>query len=495
MFLLIRSIRIRKKITKMRYNIFLSFSVCLILSGTVSGYSQQDSLYHYLELATSGNPKVLQRYYEYQAALQKVPQAGSLSDPELSIGVFLSPMELVAGNQAADIRLMQMFPWFGVLKYGKDEMSLMANSKFEIFRDAKLQVCYDVQKTWFELFKIQKQIEISGKNIEILKTIESLALAKYTSPQQSAASGSSVKPQSKALANVNSKSGMSGMGGSQSSSGISGINKSVPEMNTGSMSVGSSASGLSDIYRIQIEAGDLENNIGQLKDQKEVVISQFNSFLNRPLNTPVFIPDALYADSLVTSFAALSDSMLVNNPMLGMAAFESQSFDARKKMVTRMGYPMLGLGLNYTLINKSEMSTSSMNGKDMVMPMLTVTIPVYRKKYNSMQKEADFLKSAADQNYREIANNLQTEYLKAISLYKDASRRVKLYDYQSALASKSFDLMLKSFSVSVSDLTEVLRVRQQKLDYEIKATEAIADLNTAVAWLIRLGNSENGEYK
>ena len=63
--------------------------------------------------------------------MQKVPQVGSLPDPELSLGVFLSPMELVSGNQVADIRLMQMFPWFGVLKNAKDEMSLMANAKYE----------------------------------------------------------------------------------------------------------------------------------------------------------------------------------------------------------------------------------------------------------------------------------------------------------------------------------------------------------------------------
>ena len=56
----------------------------------------------------------MQRYFEYQAALQKVPQVGGLPDPELNLGVFLSPMELVEGKQVADIRLMQMFPWFGV---------------------------------------------------------------------------------------------------------------------------------------------------------------------------------------------------------------------------------------------------------------------------------------------------------------------------------------------------------------------------------------------
>jgi outer membrane protein TolC len=480
----------------MRCNLLLSLFACLILSGFVSVYSQQDSLYHYLEIASTNNPKVLQRYYEYQAALQKVPQVGSLQDPELSIGVFLSPMELVAGTQAADIRLMQMFPWFGVLKSAKDEMSLMANAKFEIFRDAKLQACYDVQRTWFELYKVEKQIEVSEKNIAILKTIENLALAKLSSPSGNNSRGSAAKLQSPTPANSGSgTTGMNGMGGNLNNTNTSGGSQTSQTMNSSTMSQGSSSSGLTDIYRIQIEEGDLENSIGQLKNEHEVLVAQFNSLLNRPVNSSVYLADTLYPDSLVTSFDSLSDSMLVNNPMLGMAEFESRSIDARKKMVTRMGFPMIGIGLNYSLINKSDMSVSSMNGKDMVMPMLTVTIPVYRKKYNAMQKEADFMKSAADQNYREISNILQTEFLKASSLYKDAERRVKLYEYQSVLSSKSFDLMLKSFSVSSTDLTEVLRARQLTLDYEIKATEAIADLNTAVAWLKRLGNSEIENFK
>ena len=75
---------------------------------------------------------------------------------------FMSPMELIAGKQVADIRLMQMFPWFGVLKNAKDEMSLMAKAKFESFRETKLQVFYDVQRTWNELQKVQQSIRISN---------------------------------------------------------------------------------------------------------------------------------------------------------------------------------------------------------------------------------------------------------------------------------------------------------------------------------------------
>ena len=354
-------------------------------------------------------------------------------------------MELISGNQVADLRLMQMFPWFGVLRYGKDEMSLMAKAKFELFRDAKLQVFYDVQRTWYELYKVQKDISISEKNIEILKLIERLALVRFKSASLETSS-----------------------------------------TQTGTMGSSSGSSGLADIYRIQIESGDLENNIALLKNQQNSIIAKFNTYLNRSVTSPVHTYENIIRDSLEFSLTVVSDSMLTHNPMLGMLDFEKQSLEVRKKMVTRMGYPMVGLGLNYSVIGKSAMSASSMNGKDMIMPMVVLTLPIYRKKYTAMQKEAELLKTATSENYQATANSLQTEYYQAVQLYQDAQRRIKLYENQFQLASKSLDLMLKSFSTSSSGLTDVLRVRQQTLDYELKQVEAVADFNTAIAWLKRL---------
>ncbi|MFN8135258.1 MAG: hypothetical protein U0Z17_08550 [Bacteroidales bacterium] len=109
--------------------------------------------------------------------MQKVPQVGSLPDPEFSLGVFLSPMELLGGNQVADMRLMQMFPWFGFVKSMRTEMSLMAAAKFELVRDAKLQLFFDMQRNWFEMHKVKQEIRIAEKNIEILQSLERLAIA------------------------------------------------------------------------------------------------------------------------------------------------------------------------------------------------------------------------------------------------------------------------------------------------------------------------------
>jgi outer membrane protein TolC len=465
----------------------------IALAGWITGNSQQypDSLLRFLEIAAKNNPTVLQRFSEYQAALQKVLQVGSLPDPELSTGIFLSPMELINGNQIADIRLMQMFPWFGVQKYAKDEMSLMANAKFEQFRDAKLHVFYDVQRTWYELYKVQKDISISEKNIEILKLIERLALVKFKSASLGNSGATSQRSGISSVTTQVSSSGSSGMqtmGSGQVNSGSAGSSQAYSTMQNGAMGSSSGTSDLVDIYRIQIEAGDLENNIALLKNKQNSIVAQFNSYLNRPVASPVYIYENLASDSLEFELAVVSDSMLVHNPMLGMLDYEKQSLEARKKMVNRMGYPIVGLGLNYSLISKTQspMGEPSMNGKDMIMPMVVFTLPVYRKKYTAMQNETELLKAATSENYQATANSLQSDYYQAVLLYKDARRRVKLYENQFQLASKSLDLILKSFSTSSSGLTDVLRVRQQTLDYELKQVEAVADFNTAVAWLKRL---------
>ena len=136
-------------------------SVILLLSqaGMIFGQKQlHDSLLHYINIAMQQSPLVLQKYHNYKASLHKIPQVASLPDPELNMGIFLEPMEIVSGRQYADIQLMQMFPWFGTLKYARDEMSLMAKAEFESLRDAKLQISYELQKKWYDLYKNQRNI-------------------------------------------------------------------------------------------------------------------------------------------------------------------------------------------------------------------------------------------------------------------------------------------------------------------------------------------------
>jgi outer membrane protein TolC len=255
-----------------------------------------------------------------------------------------------------------------------------------------------------------------------------------------------------------------------------------------SMGSSSGATGLSEVYQLQIEAGDLENNIISLKNEERTLIVRFNSLLNISRQTAIHTPDSLSVQPLDITYLSVSDSLFTQNPMLGMLAYEQQSLASRSKMQRAMGLPMVGLGVNYSVLSKStsSMVTSSMNGQDMIMPMVTLTLPIYRKKYKAMQAETNYQKTATKQNYEATVNALQTDYAEALQSYSDAQRRMKLFDTQSQLSKKMLDIQIKTFSASGSGLSDILRIRQQLFDYELKQVEAQTDFNKAKAWIKRL---------
>lgn len=503
---------------KLKLSKWLMSIIAVFLASTdlsAQNVNDSDSLYKYLQIAAQNNPLVKQRFYEFQAALERIPQSGSLPDPEFTAGIFLTPMELVMGNQVADLSLMQMFPWFGVLKNAKDEMSFMAKASYESMREAKLQVFYDVQRTWYEMYRLQNDIAITEKNIRILQMIERLALSRYKSGTLGSGSGSSNSGGSFNGSNtgnitggtygttssgtgVSGQSGMGSMGtgntgGTGSSSGGSGMGSSISNQAAmaggSSMAEGAVGSGLADIYRIQIEISELENGVKLLKDQQNTILAQFNAYLNRPALSTVVLPDTLLSEAVDLNLIALPDSIKANSPLLSIFRYEQQSLDARKVMNRRMGLPMIGVGLNYSVISQTEMSETEINGRDMVMPMVKVTLPIYRKKYRALQNEAVALKNASEQSYQSTSNGLQSEYYQALQQFSDAQRRLQLYTNQSELAQRSLDIMIKSFSSATTQLTDVMTVRQQLLNYELLHVQAVADYNSSIAWLKKLSGS------
>ena len=63
----------------------------------------------------------------------------------------------------------------------------------------------------------------------------------------------------------------------------------------------------------------------------------------------------------------------------------------------------------------------------------------------------------------------------------DAQRKIELYKKQSELAETTFQLGLKEFVVGKTDLTNIIQIHRQLLDYKLKEAEAISTYNTQVA--------------
>ena len=181
--------------------------------------------------------------------------------------------------------------------------------------------------------------------------------------------------------------------------------------------------------------------------------------------------------------------------MVNMLLHEQQSLNSRFAMQKKMGLPMVGIGLNYSVIANNPMSGSAMNGQDMVMPMLSVTLPIYRKKYQAMQTETKLLKEASEENAKAVQNELRTSYLEALNQYYDADRRLKLYEKQMSYLQKSLTVGLKLYASGSKALSDIQSLRRRLLEYNLKYVEAMTDFNTAKALVKRIVSNTNDYSK
>ncbi|WKV13918.1 TolC family protein [Marivirga harenae] len=80
------------------FKLFLSICFLALLSFSTNGQDSTNRLDSFFKIAVENNPKLQAEYKAYEAALQKLPQASSLPDPNLSIGYFVSPVETRVGR-------------------------------------------------------------------------------------------------------------------------------------------------------------------------------------------------------------------------------------------------------------------------------------------------------------------------------------------------------------------------------------------------------------
>lgn len=461
-------------------NIFLFISIFL------TNVCVAQTLENYLVIAAENNPNLKAKYFQYQAALERVPQVGSLPDPQLGFSFFIMPMERYMGDQVGTISLMQMFPWFGTLEAAKNEMTFMAKAKFEEFNEARSMLFYEVRVNWYVLLLLGKEIAIIKENIELLKTMEQIVLTRFKSGGQSKSNtGSSGNMRSSGNQNTNNQN--SGMGGmnmqGQSSSGNS-PSRNMPQM--GEMENMNSSGSMIDVLRVQMEINELQNNLALLEDSKIPIIARFNQLLNRDRNEPVLLSDTITAASMPISLNEIPDSIKNNNPMLKMLEQEESAYIAQGEMNKKMGLPMIGIGLQYDIFRPRDNSQSMMNGRNMLMPMATVTIPLWRKKYTASVQESDFMRQSVIEQKQDVSNQLMVNYEDALKDYKDADRRVKLYQNQISLANQALNILIVQYTTEGSNFEEVLRMQQQLLDYRLKYLDALIDGNIAVAMMERL---------
>jgi len=158
---------------------------------------------------------------------------------------------------------------------------------------------------------------------------------------------------------------------------------------------------------------------------------------------------------------------------------------------------MFGIGLQYMLIGESKTAqmdqgmAPEMTGMDMVMPMFSITLPLYRNKYRAQQRESRFMWQSAREKYNNTLNILRSDLFKLKQQLDNADRKVTLYQKQEQLARVTYQLVVQEFVTAKSDLTNVIQVQRQLLEYQLRQAEALAEYNTKVASIRKLRSFNN----
>ena len=392
----------------------------LLLSGLrINAQTLEESL----KIASENNPLLKAKYAEFEAALQKVAQVNSLPDPTFSFGYFISPVETRVGPQQAKLGLTQMFPWFGTLKTAGNVQALQAEARYQEFLNAKNELYMQVKSAWYPIYEVNQKIRLQEENRVILSSYKQLATTGFKNDK-----GSMV-----------------------------------------------------DVIRVDIMIENTDTEIKLLQDQLQPFNVQFNKLLNRPDSLVIQVEQDLTLIEIPLNYR--KDSLLANHPLLQSLDLKMKSAQEAEELSKKQGLPKLGVGLDYVFVGDRTDMVVPDNGKNVIMPMISMSIPIYRRKYNAATKEAQF-KQEAIVNYKtNTENTLVSNYEMAWFELEKARQLVQLYEAQTLKTNQAISLLETAYSNSGKDFEEILRMQQELLKYQIATASATKAFYVALAKL------------
>jgi len=133
----------------------------------------------YVRYALFHSPEVESAYQIWRAASERPAQARALPDPRLKVGFFLDEVETRVGPQQARVGVSQTFPWPGTLDGRQDAARHAALAAWRGFEHARLVVTQRVVEALHELRYLDAAIGITTENLDLLRSFEEMVRARY----------------------------------------------------------------------------------------------------------------------------------------------------------------------------------------------------------------------------------------------------------------------------------------------------------------------------
>lgn len=374
--------------------------------------AQSQELETLIDVALNNNPEIQKFELQYKRASEKVNEVNTIPNTEFGVGYFLSEPETRTGAQRFKVSAKQMLPWFGTITSRENYVSSLADAKYEDIVIAKRKLMASVSQSYYNLYANKSKQKVLTENIKLLETYETLALTSVEVGKASAV----------------------------------------------------------DVLRLQMRQNEMQQLKDVLSQQFLAEQTNLNNLLNRENDIAVTVVESLMMPSedfeITTKNLALHPELLKYDKLF-------QSIEQSELLNQKESSPMIGFGLDYINVSERPDMNFSDNGKDIVMPMVSVSIPIFNKKYKSQTKQNELEQQEITAQKQERLNTLETLLSKAIN--ERISVRISYATQTKNLkqAKDAEEILIKSYETGTIDFNDVLDIQELQLKFQMNQIESI----------------------
>ncbi|WP_318310375.1 TolC family protein [Flagellimonas crocea] len=374
--------------------------------------TKAQSLESYLQEAEQNSPMIQALELRYNIAKEKVNEVNTLPNTTVAAGYFVSEPETRTGAQRARFSVSQMLPWFGTITARENYASSMAETEYAEIVIAKRKLALSLAQSYYNLYGIQAKQKVLQENIELLKTYETLALTSVEVGKASAV----------------------------------------------------------DILKLQIRQNELQQQKEVLEQSYLSEQAVFNNLLNREGRIEVEVLEEM---EIPEDDTILNKDDLSLNPELLKYDQLYESVTQSEVLNQKENAPSFGIGLDYIPVSEREDMAMSDNGKDIVMPMVTFSIPIFNNKFKSVTKQNELRQKEIEFQKKERLNVLENAYASAISQRNQARIAYRTQAKNLEQAKDAEEILIKSYETGTINFNDVLDVQELQLKFQTNQIQSV----------------------
>ena len=391
-------------------NRIIILSLCIFSS--LNTFSQ--SLDDLLKKLVENNSELKAVHSQFLAAQEKIEQESQLPNASFGVGIPALRPETRLGAQTTMISASQMFPWFGTFKSKESVMIEISEIKYQEIVSLKLDLFYQMKEAYYNLASNLQKTKVLEENINLYNALEQIALSKVESGKATTA----------------------------------------------------------DVYRVQLKRQIVEQAIIEINFQNQQLKAIINQLTKEPLDNEI-IPSEDFSEIEPLNFDTSAFRITIqNHPKIASLSHQSLASENRQSLSQKMNAPMIGFGIDYSLVSERTDANPINNGRDILVPKIMLSIPLYQKKNNSIQKEEQLIQESLD--FQKIAFedlimrqliNIKTDYDKNLS-------QILFYEKQIVTTEQTIEILIANYSSGATGFDEVLQLYKELLGYQLDILQA-----------------------